>query len=310
MNAHQVSWKYYGDQWNNYVPDPYQQNYGTPGPTADEYCNICNPFQYDTSIMSHPDQVTKHIQDSVNLYADIANRTLPAVSIVKPSGYTDGHPASSKLQLFEGFVKKIVDQVQASPYAKDTAIFITFDEGGGYYDSGYVQPVDFFGDGTRIPLIVVSSVREAGAHLARLRRSRLDPEVHRAQLELAAGHASQPGQLPESARERRQSLCAAQFAGARGFVRSVRLRLFEPAITKAADVVAAAAAAAQKSAAGTSIKVGPEASSAPRTASVNWDSIVRAHRSRAAGPSERHEVRIARDHIGGRDARAIMSSRI
>ena len=39
---------------------------------------------------------------------------------------------------------------------KDTAIFITFDEGGGYYDSGYVQPLDFFGDGTRIPLIVVS----------------------------------------------------------------------------------------------------------------------------------------------------------
>ena len=48
-----------------------------------------------------------------------------------------------------------MDQVQASPYAKDTAIFITFDEGGGYYDSGYVQPVDFFGDGTRVPLIVV-----------------------------------------------------------------------------------------------------------------------------------------------------------
>jgi phospholipase C len=162
MNAHSVSWKYYGDQWNNYLRDPYQINYGTPGPTADEYCNICNPFQYDTSIMSHPDQVKKHLQDSVNLYADIANHTLPAVSIVKPSGYTDGHPASSKLQLFEGFVKKIVDQVQASSYAKDTAIFITFDEGGGYYDSGYVQPVDFFGDGTRIPLIVVGPYIKPG----------------------------------------------------------------------------------------------------------------------------------------------------
>ena len=92
--------------------------------------------------------VNKHIQDSTSLYADIASGTnLPAVSFVKPSGLVDGHPASSKLDLFEGFVKKIVDDVQGSAYAKDTAIFITFDEGGGYYDSGYVQPVDFFGDG-------------------------------------------------------------------------------------------------------------------------------------------------------------------
>jgi phospholipase C len=45
---------------------------------------------------------------------------------------------------------------------KDTAIFITFDEGGGYYDSGYVQPVDYFGDGTRIPLLVVSPYAHEG----------------------------------------------------------------------------------------------------------------------------------------------------
>jgi phospholipase C len=37
---------------------------------------------------------------------------------------------------------------------------ITVDEGGGYWDSGYVQPLDFFGDGTRIPLIVVSKYSE------------------------------------------------------------------------------------------------------------------------------------------------------
>jgi phospholipase C len=158
LNNAKVSWKYYGDQWNNYVNDPYQLNYGTNGPNADEYCNICNPFQYDTSIMSNPAQVAAHVQDTVNLYADIANGTLPAVSFVKPSGYVDGHPSSSKLDLFEGFVKNIVNQVEASPtYTKDTVILITEDEGGGYYDSGYVQPLDFFGDGTRIPLIVVAN---------------------------------------------------------------------------------------------------------------------------------------------------------
>jgi phospholipase C len=158
LNDAKVSWKYYGDQWNNYVNDPYGLNWGAKGPASDEYCNICNPFQYDTSIMASPAQRAAHIQDTVNLYADIANGTLPAVSFVKPSGYVDGHPSSSKLDLFEGFVKKIVDQVQASPtYTKDTVILITEDEGGGYYDSGYVQPLDFFGDGTRIPLIVVAN---------------------------------------------------------------------------------------------------------------------------------------------------------
>ena len=171
-----ISWKYYGDQWNAYVPDPYQINYGAVGSSnalgvtiapgqADEYCNICNPFQYDSSIMVDPKVRGEHIQDTANLYSDITGGTLPAVSFVKPSGFVDGHPSSSKLNLFEGFVKKIVDGVESSDYAKDTAIFITMDEGGGYYDSGYVQPLDFFGDGTRIPLLVVSPYSKGG-HIA------------------------------------------------------------------------------------------------------------------------------------------------
>jgi phospholipase C len=59
-----------------------------------------------------------------------------------------------------------VDAVKKNPTLwKDTAIIITFDEGGGYYDSGYVQPLDFFGDGTRIPMIVVSRYSKGG-HIA------------------------------------------------------------------------------------------------------------------------------------------------
>ena len=158
-----ISWKYYGDQWNNYVKDKYQLNYNAIGAETDEYCNICNPFQYDTSIMGNAAVRTAHIKDTANLYSDIASGKLPAVSIVKPSGLVDGHPASSKLDLFEGFTKKIVDAVQANPALwKDTAIFVTFDEGGGYYDHGYVQPLDYFGDGTRIPLMVVSPYTKAG----------------------------------------------------------------------------------------------------------------------------------------------------
>ena len=159
LNNAGISWKYYGDQLNVFHTDPHVTNSPAKGELPDEYCQICNPFQYDQSIMESPD-VNKHIQDTTSLYADIkGGANLPAVSFVKPSGLVDGHPASSKLDLFEGFVKKVVDEVQSSAYANDTAIFITFDEGGGYYDSGYVQPLDFFGDGTRIPLIVVAPTR-------------------------------------------------------------------------------------------------------------------------------------------------------
>jgi phospholipase C len=160
---HNISWKYYGDQWNQYLTDKYQDNYGDFGKNSDEYCTICNPFQYSASIMTNDAVRTTHLKDTVDLYADIANGKLPAVSFVKPSGFVDGHPASSKLNLFEAFTKKIVDAVQADPKLwSETAIFITFDEGGGYYDSGYVQPLDFFGDGTRIPLLVVSPYTQGG----------------------------------------------------------------------------------------------------------------------------------------------------
>jgi phospholipase C len=157
LSEKKISWKYYGDGWNLYLSDPTFQN------PFDVYCNICNPFQYANDVMSNGTQRAEHIQDTANLYEDIKAGELPAVSIVKPGWPADGHPASSKLDIFEGFTKNIINAVQANPDLwASTAIFITFDEGGGYYDSGYVQPVDFFGDGTRIPLIIVSPFSTGG----------------------------------------------------------------------------------------------------------------------------------------------------
>ena len=152
-----ISWKYYGDGWNVFLSDPTFSN------PLNTYCNICNPFNYATDIMTNATLRTEHIQDSQNIYEDIKAGELPSVSIVKPGWPSDGHPASSKLELFEGFVKNIVNAVQANPAVwASTAIFITEDEGGGYYDSGYIQPVDFFGDGTRIPLLIVSPFTQGG----------------------------------------------------------------------------------------------------------------------------------------------------
>ncbi len=152
-----ISWKYYGDGWNVYVTDPLQAN------PLDTYCTICNPFAYATDIMTNSSLRTAHIGDSINIYEDIAKDTLPAVSIVKPGWPSDGHPASSKLDVFEGFAERLISDLQRHPALwADTAVFVTFDEGGGYYDSGYIQPVDFFGDGTRIPLLIVSPFSAGG----------------------------------------------------------------------------------------------------------------------------------------------------
>lgn len=43
-----------------------------------------------------------------------------------------------------------------------TAILITTDEGGGYFETGYIQTLDFFGDGPCIPLIAVSPFAKRG----------------------------------------------------------------------------------------------------------------------------------------------------
>ena len=146
LSSRGISWHYYGEGWSG----------GAETGEDSSYCNICNPFLYSTQIMTNP-ALRANLKGIRDLYGDIQQGTLPAVSIVKPDGFLDGHPASSKPELLEGFSRKIVEMVKANPSLwKDTAIMITVDEGGGYYDSGYVQPIDFFGDGTRVPMIVVS----------------------------------------------------------------------------------------------------------------------------------------------------------
>jgi phospholipase C len=159
-----VSWAYFGERWNDFKTAPgLGSNFGSLDPIAYLYCNICNPFLYSSSVMTNAEAREEHLKDTLDLYDSITSGTLPAVSWVKPSTFNDGHPASSKVDLFEAFTKRIIDSVNMNPKLSDsTAILVTVDEGGGYYDSGYVQPLDFFGDGTRIPLLVVSKFSEGG----------------------------------------------------------------------------------------------------------------------------------------------------
>jgi phospholipase C len=166
LNEKKISWAYFGGGFNaaarfdNGSTDPFDVLIGTGG---DWYCDICNPFQYAASIMGDPAQRAAHIKDAVDFFADLDQGRLPAVAYLKPDSFDDGHPASSKLSILEALIERVLDGLQKHPdLFKSTAFFITFDEGGGYWDSGFFQPIDFFGDGPRIPFIAVSKYSRGG----------------------------------------------------------------------------------------------------------------------------------------------------
>ncbi len=149
LSAHHISWGYFGEGYNNGHP-----NFS--------YCPICDPMQYSTSIMTNP-ALRKNVQHGLNDFvSEAANGTLPAVSFLKP-GDDDGHPGYSTLYAYENFVARAVAAIQGNAKLwRSTAILITEDESGGYYDSGYIQPVSFFGDGPRVPMMVVSPYARQG----------------------------------------------------------------------------------------------------------------------------------------------------
>jgi len=182
LNEKSISWAYFGGSYNDAVA--LSNDAVTAGIAATlnsstalgeaaladpahslgvAYCQICNPFQYATSIMGNPAQRAAHIKDTVDLLADIQADTLPSVSFGKPDGLLDGHPSSSKIDLFEAYVQQVIDALEAHPRLKaETVVFVTWDEAGGYWDSGFIQPIDFFGDGPRIPLLTLSEYSTGG----------------------------------------------------------------------------------------------------------------------------------------------------
>ena len=158
-----ISWAYYGGGYDAAVRVANGSTVPEDQLIAANYCDICNPFSYATSIMGNTQQRQAHIKDAIDFFNGLDRGKLPSVAYVKPDSLVDGHPASSKLDLFEAMVENIVDKLKAQPELfKNTALIVTFDEGGGYWDSGTFTPLDFFGDGPRIPTLVISPYSRGG----------------------------------------------------------------------------------------------------------------------------------------------------
>ena len=145
-----VSWKWYSGGLND-------------GKATREYCTVCAAPTFFTSTMTGPDRA--RLVDLQQFYADAdGDGGLPAVSFVAPYDTVSGHPGYAMVSSFEHWLQGLIDRVRRNDTLwRKTAILVTFDEGGGYYDSGYVQFIDFFGDGTRVPLIAVSPFARRGA---------------------------------------------------------------------------------------------------------------------------------------------------
>jgi phospholipase C len=125
------------------------------------YNNLGDPLNASRNVVQSP--LRANLVGMTTFYADLAGEQLPAVSYVVPANLDAGHPGNSAPAYYENFVRQLVADVQAHPSVwASTAIVVTTDEGGGFFDTGHIQQLDFFGDGPRIPLFVVSPYAKKG----------------------------------------------------------------------------------------------------------------------------------------------------
>ena len=152
MDAAKVSWAWYSGGWNDAVagkPDPLFQFHH-------------QPFAYYANYADGTPGKALHLKDEKDFFSALQNGSLPAVSFVKPLGPDNEHPGYADLARGQQHVADIVSAVQNSPFWKDTAIVITYDEHGGRWDHVAPPVVDKWGPGIRVPTIIVSPYAKAG----------------------------------------------------------------------------------------------------------------------------------------------------
>jgi phospholipase C len=159
LHKEHVSWAYYVVAGTE--PDceddaalscgPKQQSAATPG--------IWNPLpEFDTV---KADGQLGDIQEVSNYYAAAKAGTLPAVSWVVPSGQVSEHP-TAPVSAGQSYVTSLVDAAMKGPDWRSTAIFLSWDDWGGFYDHVRPPSVDENGYGLRVPGLVISPYAKQG----------------------------------------------------------------------------------------------------------------------------------------------------
>jgi phospholipase C len=159
LYTHHVSWAYYVKKGAQ--PDcgddaavacaPVRQNAKTPG--------IWNPLPYFDTVKA--DHQEGNIKDLSKFYRAASTGTLPAVSWIAPSQKVSEHPPAL-VTTGQAYVTRLVNAIMRGPDWPSTAIFLAWDDWGGFYDHVAPPAVDSNGYGLRVPGIVISPYARRG----------------------------------------------------------------------------------------------------------------------------------------------------
>jgi phospholipase C len=158
LNHTSTSWNYYEfslGQWA-IASNITSQNGGASVPNAFNYWN-----PQAAKKESYGPQLTTHFVPNQQFFSAAAAGTLPTLSWVIPYYNYSEHPPEN-VTLGDAWLATLIDSVEASPDWNTTALFITYDEYGGFYDNVVPPVVDGVQLGFRLPLVVISPYTPEG----------------------------------------------------------------------------------------------------------------------------------------------------
>jgi phospholipase C len=147
-----VSWAWYSGGWNDAIA----------GHAGSLFQFHHQPFAFFANYADGTQAKADHLKDEVDFVAAVQDGTLPAVSFVKPYGTNNEHPGYTDLITGENHVEDLINTVRNSSLWKSTAIIITYDEHGGFWDHVAPPIVDRWGPGSRVPALVISPFSKKG----------------------------------------------------------------------------------------------------------------------------------------------------
>src|SRR6202011_1950876 len=121
--------------------------------------DIWNPLPGFTDVRA--DGQLSNVQTIDHFYADAKAGTLPAVSWIAPNSAVSEHPPSL-VSAGQTYVTTLIDTIMRTPAWSSTAIFLSWDDWGGFYDHVVPPVVDRMGYGLRVPGIVISPYAKQG----------------------------------------------------------------------------------------------------------------------------------------------------